>query len=218
MRSMRILFWFLSAALVLLVGCSDDDPTRPAPPVEPSVLPFPSSPAILMENFVTAYDSLSIAWLTDLLHPDHETLLNATTTTLYPELGSELDLTEELTIHANMFSGQPGTGPQGEFEYGIVGVIFQIFEQQNEWALSSPESYIPNTLCSLYDVGVLFDRGEGASYLRVTGAIKFYVTSRDSLHEGEMQPFYQLRGQEDLTLDSKAEETFCWGSVKALFR
>jgi hypothetical protein len=47
--------------------------------------------------------------------------------------------------------------------------------------------------------------------------VKFYVTSRDSLHQGTNQPYYQLAGMVDLT-GNKAIEESSWGSIQALFR
>ena len=47
--------------------------------------------------------------------------------------------------------------------------------------------------------------------------IKFYATSRDSLHEGTTKPFYQMIGQVDLISGLKTTEENSWGSVKALY-
>ncbi len=70
-----------------------------------------------------------------------------------------------------------------------------------------------------YEVEFLFDRGQEFSSLRVQGRIKFYVTSRDSLHEDVLRQYYQMIGQVDLTSrGGKVVENVLWGSAKAIYR
>jgi len=66
-------------------------------------------------------------------------------------------------------------------------------------------------------VDFLFDRGQEFSTLKVGGTIKFYVASRDSLHDGTIKQYYQMIGQVDLTAGFKSTELIPWGSVKALW-
>jgi len=93
-----------------------------------------------------------------------------------------------------------------------------LFQPASPWTYSGPNDVIPNARFALYAVVFLFDRGANST-LRVQGQIKFYVTSRDSLHNGVHQPYWSMSGQQDLT-DSqiKPMESLTFGSLKALFR
>lgn len=180
---------------------------------------FSDSPDKLMQNVVTMYETMDPALFTKLMHPDHVTVLRQFTTNDFPDLGPTLDMTEERRIHDRMFSGQDVTDPYGAWVPGIEAITFQTFVRQGAWTTSAPTDAIPNTVFALYDVVILFDRGQNYTTLRPQGAIKFYVTHRDSTVNGYTRPFYQLRGQVDLTGSWKAAgETVSWGSVKALFR
>jgi hypothetical protein len=101
----------LLIALAVLPGCSTDDPAVPQPEPEPEGLPFPDSPEQLMANFATAYETRNLVELAGLLHPRSETILQQSTTTRYPDVGTTLDRTEELRIHERMFAGVPVTDP-----------------------------------------------------------------------------------------------------------
>jgi len=50
------------------------------------------------------------------------------------------------------------------------------------------------------------------------GQVRFYVTSRDSLHEGTNKQYYQMIGQVDLTGSFKVVESDNFGSIKAIYR
>ena len=74
---------------------------------------------------------------------------------------------------------------------------------------------------ALYNVVVLFDRGQNYSIMRVQGALRLYAAARDSTHGDQTLPYYQLRGQLDMTQNlaaAKDIESFAWGTVKAIFR
>ena len=180
---------------------------------------FPDSPDQLMQNFQAMYESMDLAAFTRMMHPDHITFLQQFTANEYPDLGNTLDMTKEQRIHGRMFSGAAVTDPDGVLVPGISTITFQTFVRQGTWGTSSPTDLMPNTEFALYDVVVLFDRGQSYSTLKPQGALKFYVTHRDSTANGMTRPYYQLRGQVDLTGAWKeAGETASWGSVKALFR
>lgn len=198
-----LLLTALALVLLAAAGCifspdNEDDPVAPPPPR----YEFPDTPDKLMANFKAVYENMDFDAFKDMLHPDYKTILQTSTSTLYPEVGTELDLSEELTIHNNMFTGQPGTSPDGTLVAGIVGIQFQILEKQQEWTLTPANDPIPNALQTLYDVIFLFDRGEGETFLRVEGDIKFYVSRRDSvINQTTTRDYYEMRAQEDLTID-----------------
>jgi formylglycine-generating enzyme required for sulfatase activity len=188
-------------------------------------LPFPDTADKLMANFQTIYEWMDYYAYVDLVHPDYVTILQQSTINEFPDVGATLDEFEERRIHERMYSHQDVMDPLGHLVPGIQSIQFQTFARQGTWAVSPAGDPIPNAEYALYDVAFLFDRGGQYSTLKVQGAIKFYVTHRDSLFNGEMLPYYQMLGQVDLTLDQKSAETgvraienVAWGSVKALFR
>jgi hypothetical protein len=180
-------------------------------------LPFPDTPDQLMANFQTIYETMDVDAYLEIMHPDFLTILQESTTEEFPDVGTTLDVTEESRIHERMFSGEAVTDPNGDFVPGVRNISFAVFRAQGAWAMSPGSDIIPNAEWAPFDVYVWFDRGQEFSTLRVDGTIKFYVTSRDSLHQGTTKKYYQMIGQVDLT-GFKAVETTNWGSVKALFR
>lgn len=182
--------------------------------------PFPDTADKLMQNFQTMYESMDLAQFEKMMHPQHITILQQSTIDNFPDVGPTLDMTEERRIHERMFSGHDVTDPDGVLVPGIASIAFQAFSRQGTWAVSPPDDQIPDTEFALYDVIMRFDRGQSYSTLVPYGAIKVYVTHRDSTAHGVTRPYYQLRGQMDLTQDTKVSATSAvtWGELKALFR
>ena len=201
---MKLKSIILLAALALLLapaGCifsPDDDPVdKPKP--EPLELPFPGSPDVLMQNFQTIYEMRDFDEYQKIMHPDFLTILQDETIQDFPDVGETLDVNEELRIHQRMFSGNPVNDPNGDLVPGVASISFSRFINLETWAISPPTDIIPNAEWALYDVEFLFDRGQTFSTLKVEGTIKFYVTSRDSMHLGSLRQYYQMIGQVDLT-------------------
>ncbi len=208
---------FLLAGLLFgALGCSEDK--KIVGPAPSSSLPFPGSPDLLMANFKTMYETRDYREFELIMALGFETILQQRTTLEFPDVGETLDLTEELRIHDRMFSGDAVTDPNGDLVPGVSNIFIEHFTPLGTWAVSPPTDIIPDTEWAVYDVGFLFDRGQNYSTLNVQGNIKFYVASRDSLHEGMVRPYYQMIGQVDLTDGSKSTETKSWGSIKALWR
>lgn len=207
------------SALAVAGGCGDHT-VIDTPPDETPGLPFPDTPDKLMQKFQTVYETMDCAELARLMSSDFVTILQQSTINGFPDVGSTLDVQEETRLHERMFSKQNVTDPQGSFVPGIWNIAFQTFARRGPWGESLPNDPIPNTTCALYDVVFLFDRGQTHSTLRVQGAIKFYVTQRDSVVRGVTKPYYQMSGQQDQTLDQfgKGIESVAWGTVKAIFR
>jgi|GEM_PF-1720975 len=182
-------------------------------------LPFPGSPDQLMANFQTVYESMDLHGYWEMLDEKFLTLLQQSTTDEFPDLGATLDVNEEMRISERMFSGDAVTDPDGNLIPGVRAISFSVFRALDAWATSPSDDVIPNAEWAPFEVQFLFDRGQNFSTLKVDGIIKFYVTSRDSLHEGVVKDYYQMIGQWDLTNSGfKSVEETNWGSVKALFR
>jgi hypothetical protein len=165
-------------------------------------LVWPDTPDKLMTNFQTVYEQTDFANFALMLHPQYVTILQESTYNQFPDVGTTLDLEEELRIHERMFSKQDVTDPEGDLVPGIQSIAFQTFQRQGAWSDSPSNDQIPNARFALYDVVFLFDRGAGHTILKVEGTIKFYVVARDSTQNGVPKPYYRMRGQVDLTNDS----------------
>lgn len=196
----------LTLALVLTAagGCifspGEDPPCTDCNPVPG--LPFPDSPEQLMLNFKAIYEDMNFAEYRKMVHPDYIMILQPSTQTEFPDVGPTLDISEELQMHDRMFSKQDVTDPDGLSVPGVQTIQFQTFARQNPWSRSAGDDQIPNADFALYDVVFLFDLGAREKVLKVQGAIKFYVTHRDSVVSGVTKPFYQMYGQIDLTQDT----------------
>jgi hypothetical protein len=209
----------LASLLLVSAGCSEDEKSIVGPGPDPlSDLPFPGSPDVVMQNFQTIYETRDYDEFKLIMAPGFETILQQSTILGFPDVGETLDLNEELRIHQRMFSGDPVTDPNGDLVPGVANISFSRFINLETWADSAPTDPIPNSKWALYDVEFLFDRGQTFSTLIVEGTIKFYVTSRDSLHQGTMQQYHQMIRQVDLTSGGWKSERTCWGTVKALYR
>ena len=205
---MKPKIYLLLAAFALLIapaGCifSPDDDTGDKPTPKPVELPFPGSPDVLMQNFQTIYETRDFDEYRKIMHPDFLTILQDETIQDFPDVGETLDVNEELRIHERMFSGEAVTDPNGNLVPGVANISFSRFINLTTWAVSPPTDIIPNAEWALYDVEFLFDRGQTFSTLKVEGTIKFYVTSRDSMHLGSLRQYYQMIGQVDLTSSGK---------------
>lgn len=200
----NLLMLALALALVGAGGCifspEKDEPCDGCNGGE-TPLPFPDTPDKLMTNFRTVYEQMDFADFAKMLHPQYVTILKESTYIEYPDVGTTLDLEEELRIHERMFSKQDVTDPDGALVPGVQSIDFQTWERTGVWSVSPSNDPIPNAEYALYDVVFLFDRGAGHTILKVQGSIKFYVDSRDSVVNGVTKPYYQMRGQVDLTLD-----------------
>ena len=201
---MKSKFFLLLAAFALLIapaGCifSPDDDGGENPPPPPPELPWPISADVLMQNFQTIYETMDIDEYRKIMHPDFLTILQEATTEEFPDVGTTLDVNEELRIHERMFSGDALTDPNGDFVPGVASIAFDKFRALDTWVLSPGDDIIPNAEWAPFEVDFLFDRGQNFSTLKVAGTIKFYVTSKDSLHQGTTKKYYQMIGQVDLT-------------------
>lgn len=216
----KLLIAPILAALCLgAAGCSDST-TPPAP--EP--MDFPSTPDKLMANFQTAYETMDPYLLAKGTHALSEIILEAATTNTFPDVGSTLDREEQRNIAERMLSKQDLFDPNGSLIPALQFIQFQTFRRSTAWEPSLPADPIQGAEAATYAVVFQFLRGQNYSPLKVAGDIRFFVTHRDSTSGGQARPFYQIRGQLDLTdlmqadLSEKNDEISAWGSVLAMFR
>jgi hypothetical protein len=200
-----------------MVGCSDEEgPIIPPPPVERL---GPATVQELMVSFVDAYENLDYDLYMSLLHPDFEMILQKETQDQFPSLGSTLDYSEEQRICERMFSGDDLTNPDtGAFIPGIQAMSFGKFEALDTWKVAKTDTTNPEALTCPYDVDIIFNRGQDQTQIHVDGVIRFNAVRIDSTVGGEVQTYYQMSGQVDLTQGYKGTESSTWGGTKALYR
>jgi hypothetical protein len=179
-------------------GCifSPDNDTNPPPP--PPVIPFPGSEDQLIANFKTAYTSMRIDDYRPVLHPDYVFILRAADVS--PGESDRFTYAEELAVSENMFSGLPIERPGDTTVPAISSISIAVLNLIGEWLdVGSSDVDFPNTRSALYEVQLTFSRA-GANTIIVNGQQEFYVTSQDSLVNGETRQYFQLRGQRDRTI------------------
>jgi len=99
---------------------------------------FPSTPEILITNYIRAYGALSIDEYDSLLHPDYRTILSQDTIAAWelsvrPIQGKEFNREEAIQIHANICSGEPGFQFEGLRVPPVNSFQFFGFEYYEEW-------------------------------------------------------------------------------------
>ena len=207
MSARRLLILLPAAALLMLgAGCifSPDPDTKPQPP--PPVV-FPDTADKLMSNFQLAYSGMDYEKYQEVLHGNFRFLFKPEDAVGLPD--DVLTRDEELTISYNMFSGEPRPQPDGPPEPGITRITISQLNRKDAWIAvdpSDPNFYEPEdapngkhaSLQATYEVQMQIERDQG-SQLQVAGDTIFFVASRDSLVGGVIKPYYQLRGQRDLT-------------------
>jgi len=205
LKTKNLLLLVLSLVLIGGGGCIFSPPKDP--PCEgpncnqPVPRPWPDTPDRLMANFQAVYEDMDFADFAQMLHSQYVTILQESTYNQFPDVGTTLDLEEELRIHERMFSKQDVTDPLGNLVPGVQSIDFQTFQRVGAWSLSPSNDPIPDAWFAQYDAVFLFDRGAGHTILKVQGSIKFYVVARDSTVNGVTKPYYRMRGQKDETDD-----------------
>ncbi|MGD9546777.1 MAG: hypothetical protein AB7V45_04415 [Candidatus Krumholzibacteriia bacterium] len=181
--------------------------------------PFPDSPAQLMANFRTAYETKDHALYRNLLDPDFLMFLKESTIFDFPELGSTLDAAEEFGIHEAMFAGSAGRDAYGNLTNPVSSISMGSLVQMTDWTVNPPTDPIPGGKSALFDLAIDFNRA-GDKTLQVRGQARFTVVAADSLHLGTLRPHYRMLGQWDFTAEDLLKDAggSSFGSVKALWR
>jgi hypothetical protein len=208
MSAKRLSILLPVAALMLFgAGCIfSPDEKGGGPPTPPPVV-FPDTPDKLMDNFQTAYSGMSYEKYQEVLHANFRFLFKPEDAVGLPD--DVLTRDEELTISYNMFSGEPRPQPDGPPEPGITRITISVLNRKDAWIAvdpSDPNFYEPEDAPSgqhasqqaTFEVQMQIERDQG-SQLQVAGDTIFFVAHRDSLVGGVIKPYYQLRGQRDLT-------------------
>jgi hypothetical protein len=194
-------------------GCSDSpwsDPTPPPPP------PPPDTPDVLMTRFKAAYGGMKIDDYRTVLASNYQFILRAAD--VPAGQSDRFTFADELHIAENMFSGNAVQKPDGTTAPGISSITVSVLTRSQPWAyVGASDPDFPLTQHSLYEIQISFARA-GFNTIIVTGQQEFFVSWRDTVVNGVTKPFYQLRGQRDLSNGTKATEMSSWGGVKSLYR
>ena len=202
----------------LVSGCGEDEkPSVWIPPHVPIEYAFPDTPDQLMQNFEKAYGLMDIVQFREILHPSF----------IFKFLATDLDHIEvpggdrwfcanELTSTTRMFNGSPGFDGENTVP-GISDITFELFDQDGVWGETDDPVDFPDAERAVFNAQVSFLRA-GNTTIQVKGQALFYVTSKDSTHDGEPAPYYQLRGWVDGSRLDKPNRPATWGGVKFLFQ
>ena len=208
MSAKRLLILLPVAALLLFgAGCIFSPDDKPGPPQPPPPAVFPDTADKLMSNFQLAYSGMDYEKYQEVLHANFRFLFKPEDAVGLPD--DVLTRDEELTISYNMFSGEPRPQPDGPPEPGITRITISQLNRKDAWIAvdpSDPNFYEPEDVANgkhaseqaTYEVQMQIERDQG-SQLQVAGDTIFFVASRDSLVNGVIKRYYQLRGQRDLT-------------------
>jgi hypothetical protein len=196
-------------------GClfSPDPKTREVPPLP--VAPFPDTPDQLMANFKTAYTGLAIADYRSVLHPDYVFIFRLQDG--LPGASDRFTCAEELAAAEKMFSGLPIERPWDMTLPAISSIQFTTLNRAGPWTevgLEDPD--FPNTKRALYEIQLAFSRAV-ANTIILNGQQEFFVANRDTVVSGVAKQYWQLRGQRDLSGESKGVDGDSWGAVKRLY-
>ena len=179
-------------------GCIFSPNTPPAPPPPPVTVPLADTPDQLMANFKTAYSGMKIDDYRTVLHPQYQFILRAAD--VPAGQSDRFTYAEELHVAENMFSGNAVQKPDGTTAPGISSITVAVLTRSQPWSdVGASDPDFPLTKRSLYEIQISFARA-GYNTIIVTGSQEFFVSARDSLLTGGVhKPFYQLRGQRDLS-------------------
>ncbi len=189
----------VAALVVLAGGCifsPDDDPVNPPGP--PSY-PFPATQDLLMANFKTSYDNMSIEEYRNVLHTDFKFKFAE---------GSDVEPSgyytreQDLQTTTRMFNGEQGMSEIGEVKPGVRDIDFRLLEQLSpEWE-DVPESDpdFPGSTRALFNVEIVFNlNDDGNSTITVDSQQIFYAMPVAEVQEDSSTRLrYYLIGQTDL--------------------
>lgn len=210
-----VLMVALLAGMMILAGCSDDDdPVR----VIPEPVLGPGSSNELMDLFLANYEAMDVEQYVALLDPGFLMILQEQTTQEFPSVGATLDFAEEERSHIRMFSGELLEDPDGDFVPGLSAISFSYLRALDTWSPSDDEDRFPGTEWAPFEVGLLFERGQSFSTLKVNGTVKIYTRAHEIEIAGTSKTYYLMAGMVDFTNLGKSVESTTWGGVKAIFR
>ena len=209
----------LLAMLVLLMFCTScyQDPVTPE--AGDALEPFPGTLRQLMTNFVAAHESGDFAAYRSLLRDDYIMLLQPATQEEFPDLGPTFDHKEDLRATQRMFAGENVTDPYGYLIPAADAISFEVFEQVAPWTAADPTGPFPGSSYAMFEVMIMVNR-PGNSTLRTDGLLKIWASSRDVMYAGQLQPYWEIAGIQDLTNGGvkQAVESLSLGAIKALWR
>ena len=189
-------------ALIASGGClfSPDTPPNVDPPPQPTKYIWPGAPDSLMYNFRTAYTSMDIDHYREALHPDFRFIFNQLDVERLNLPSSFETFADDITSTANMFSGNSIVKPDQTTVPGVSAINIQVLDRTEPWVdEGSDNPDFPNTQRATFNVAMSLARVSNATTLLISGQQMFYVSYKDSTHNGLPARYYQLRGQRDLT-------------------
>ena len=123
---------------------------------------------------------------------------------------------DDIACMAHIFSGAPYLRPDGEVEAGISQITFSLLDQSSAWEPSDHPDF-PDAQRAVFAVDLEFHRPAYITIV-ITGMAEFYVTSRDTVYQGENVQYWQIQSIMDQTGNGKGVEQATWGMAKLIYR
>ncbi len=202
------------AGLLVLGGCKDEF----TPPTPPETTPV-TSPAQLMQNFTTAYESLDLEAYREMLDPDFAIYLSQQTIDIFSLPREFFDYDEDLALTERMFAGHAIMRPNGDIIPAITRIMFNYIQAEAAWAVAPEDHRFAGALWAPYRVDLTVEQGNEGRF-SIKGIIEFYLSSEPVQHQGSTVQDYRMAGQVDYTANrgKRPTEDTAWGDVKALYR
>jgi len=187
------------------------------------IMPSATTPDILVQNFETIYVYMLIDDFRDMLHNDYKTVLLPSTLAEWQESGNPLsddvfNRVSEISIHENMFSGQPGMSPVGVAVSPIESVTVDYMAKVASWEqIPEGDEHFGGLggYWARYDILIYFNHPDQFRFM-VEQDVEFFVIP---VEEGGTT-IWRLLGQRGLEPGGMAlaTEQISFGSLKALYR
>ncbi len=188
-----MLLWLCAAGCIF--SPDEEDGGGGPPPTPP--LPFPDSEDQLMANFKTIYEAMDINEYGKILDTNYRFKYQPFDVESLNLPGEFHNRDDELGIMRNIFSQNAIVNSQGQRQEAITEITVRVLDPVSIWEDSTDPDF-PDSRKRLYTVNLEFKRPEDTTII-VQGSQEFYVSSRDSLHNGIPKLYWQLVGQIDLT-------------------
>ncbi|MCK9996791.1 MAG: PKD domain-containing protein [Candidatus Krumholzibacteria bacterium] len=213
--NVRLVF-LMFAVLLVVSGCSDDDPA--SPPVQlPEGGYLATSPDSLMALWETALSTMDSTMYSDMYDQDFRFHFSVVDTSEFHLSTDYMTRDETVQTGWNMFSGQEITNWQGVDEPGVARIIFQRMTRETPWEIVAVGSE-PPTASARFSIQINVERGFGDTTLMAAGSYDFFAGARDTvLADGTATRFYRLTSMVAVNPDKIPGVINTWGGVHVTY-
>jgi hypothetical protein len=202
-------------SLILIAGCSDDDPTTPVPLPETGYLAV--SPDSLMALWETALTTMDSTMYSDMYDQDFRFHFSVVDTSEFHLLTDYMTRDETVQTGWNMFSGEDITNWLGVDEPGVARIIFKQMTQETPWETVAAGSEPPRA-SARFSIQIYVERGFGDPPLLAAGSYDFFAGARDTvLENGTTTQYYRLTNMVAVNPGKIPGVINTWGGVHVTY-